>query len=110
MVDEHIHKLIKLALENPGMEIIASVGQEITGSDEYRWLLGCITYVEKELVYQPDEFIFLGKHDILAQIESELENLEDSDKEISDEIAKKKFDELVKEGSIKDKIIIYIGA
>ena len=87
------------------MEIITSVNQEITGSDEYSWMMGCINYgfgycrtldcktfgqlVDKLLKeYRDGELLVVEFNEFAKQL--------NKTQEISMDIEKKRWEELYK--------------
>lgn len=107
---EKIKQLIKLSEENPELEIIPMVYNEIVCEDWGYWR-GEIGKIEKEFYWQDDERIYLNLDDIKEQLsesasfEPEFENMPDEefDLMIEKEIELKK-----QSGEIKEAIMVYI--
>lgn len=115
-MNKNIQELIKLSTENPNLRIITMVDNEVFFTDEYKYCMGEIISIEKDIIYQPDEIVYIGEQDIYDQIHEDLQN----DDSISDEIVEDddermeklvddEFKKLKDSGKIEEVIIIYIG-
>jgi len=111
-MNDKIKELVKLSEENPEMEIITMVNQEVVAGDDFAYWMGRIEKIEKGIYQHADERVYLDKDEIKdrirynAESEPEFENLSNDDFE---KVIDKEFDRLKDAGEIKEAIIIYIG-
>lgn len=107
---EKIKELLKFAEENPELEIIPMVDNEVCAEDSGYWR-GLIGDIKKEFYYQDDEEMIISMENIKDHLvdktsyNCECENMTDDKFE---EMIEKQIDHLKQSGEIKEAIIIYI--
>lgn len=103
-MNEKIKELIKLSEENPYLKIISMVDTEVCGGDDYSHWVGNIESVKKDIYWQDDDNLLVGKSRIADKLD--LEYIGDDS---SEEYVNKRFEELKKNKEIKEAIFIFIG-
>jgi hypothetical protein len=92
---EKILQLAKLVQENPELEILVTVDNDIH-NDDYNWSIGSFGISEVDEYYVKDERIYLKSdswEDLVEQYFNENEFPEDMSDEVALEIAEKKVNE-----------------
>lgn len=109
-MNKNIEKLLKLSQENPELEILCRVEDEIF-SGEYGWYLANICNVEINEYYTPNETVFIDNKiiDQIACEEEDKEEYELAQDEDFDNIINKIYEEKKKNGEIKKAIFITIS-
>ena len=110
MEDEMIEKLkelMKLVEENPELEIVTMVYNEIVCEDWGYWK-SKIGEIKKNVIWEDDERIHFGE-DILEELFDRMALVDDesSDENLRVEV-ENKYEQLKQLGKIKEAIIIYI--
>ena len=110
-INKNNKELLELVKNNPDLPIITATHYDVCCEDHGYWI-GEIIKIKVDYYYICDEQWCAGEDEIKEQFIFELENdenlpelsVEDFDKTIDD-----RFDMYIKEGKIKEAIIIFIG-
>lgn len=106
-----IEKLLKVAQENPDLEIITMCDNDIFFGD-YAWSVGSLVGVDVDYVFQDDEVSYIGEDDICDQLLCFLENdfeIIPEERKITEEDVENLFNKLLQSGDITKKIIVKVG-
>jgi hypothetical protein len=103
--EKDIEKLLQLKKENPEMEILFMVNDDVVCSDEFNYYKGSFEEIEKSFYVEINEFIYTNKDDLLDYLyfkfdQEEIETNDEYEKRIAE-----KFNEIHQE----EKIIIWVG-
>lgn len=105
-----LKELVKLSEENPELEIIVMVNNEIVCEDWGYWR-GEIGKIKKDFTWQEDERMYMSLSDIKEQL-SESASFDPEFEELTDDkfdlIIEKEIESKMQSGEIKEAIIIYI--
>ena len=107
---EKLKELVKLSEENPALEIIVMVNNEIVCEDWGYWR-GEIGDIKKDFTWQEDERMHMSMADIKEQLsekasfDPEFEDLPDNKFNL---IIEKEIESKMQSGEIKEAIIVYI--
>ena len=109
--NQKIKELIRLSEENPDLTIITMVAPEIVAEDSFKYWLGSIGEIRKDILWQNDEYTSIGYDEIFDKLSCSFEDDPESE-DLSDEEFKKIIDadiEAKKEcKDIYEAIIVYI--
>lgn len=107
---DKLKELIKLAEENPNLEIITMVNYEIVCEDWGYWR-GDIGEIKKDFYWQDDEAMYMSIKKIKEQL-SESASFDPEFEELPDDkfnlIIEKEIESKLQSGEIKEAIFIYI--
>ena len=109
--NQKIKELIGLSDENPDLPIITMVATEIVAEDSFKYWLGSIGRIEKDILWQNDEYVSIGYDEIFYDLSCNFEN-DPENEDLSDEDFKKIIDADIQAKKeckeIYEAIIVYI--
>jgi len=101
-MNNKIKELVRLAEENPGMEIKAAVESDVCPDDSFAYWIAEFTKAEKAEYFLDDEKIYIGIDKIEEYLYYEYDDY--SDAKIKDEIECMRMAKIIREA-----IFVYIG-
>lgn len=111
-VNKHIETLIKLAQENPDMQIRIMVDSDVCEDDTYSYWLAKIISVNKDILWMDGTHAVIGEEEIKDRLGERIDSTPGSEKLTYEEYTKKvdeEFDRLKSNNELKETIIMYVG-
>jgi hypothetical protein len=94
-MDKQIENLIELAKENPTLEIKLMVNYEVCAGDDCTYWMAGISSIEKTNYWNHNERVYIGEDEIKDEMDCQ-------------EISEEEYAIMLKDGTIKEAIIVYV--